>query len=271
MKRWLVVLVLVALTPSRGAAQEVPEEVVEEARAAFITGTEAFREGRWNECATSFERSFVLLFAPELLYNIGLCYQRAASSLPDAEAAPLLDRAVSAYRRYLREMPDAEDVEAVRVELDTILSRAGRIAPTEEVFVEVPEPVLEEDPPVEVAPPEEHVEVVEFTSETRPRGEYYGTVVAGSIAALSGVIAIGLGVHAQGTYDTLRATCGRTVEGCAEDAISEVTTLSTATNAMLGVSGVALLGTAIGFSVEFTATETVRVPARVFISVRGNF
>lgn len=263
---WLVLVVF--WVPSPVSAQEVPSSVVDEARVAFTEGAGAFRESRWLDCAQSFERSFSLLFAPELLYNIGLCYQRAAAALPDVEATPLLERAVAAYRRYLRELPDAEDAPRVRSELSDLTSRMTRASPPREVVTPepVPEVVPQEMPPTEVpvmgVPVSPPVEV-------RPRGEFPFTIVTGALTLVSTAIAVGLGLHAQSLYSGLASTCGQTPEGCADARISEVGSFALGANIMWAVSGLALIGTSVSFVVEFTATDTR--PSLVALTVGRSF
>jgi hypothetical protein len=253
----------------------VAQSSVEEARTYFNSGSAAFREARWLDCVHDFERSFSVMFSPELLYNIGLCYQRAAGALPDAEATPLLERALAAYQRYLREIPNASDADVVRSMTTDVQARLTRAVPVEPVVVELVEPVavepvetahVEVQPPVHVAvqPPAPVV-----TTEEVPRGKFPITIAAGAVSIVSAAVAIGLGLHAQSLYSGLTSTCGQDALGCSEEQISEVKTFSVGANIMWAVAAVALAGTSIGFALEFTATETR--PSRASVSVGGSF
>jgi len=232
-----------------------------EARSAFESGTLAFNESRWQDCATEFERSFSLIFAPELLFNIGLCYQRAAGALPDSVAGPVLDRALAAYRRYVREIPDASDEGVVRGYIADLEVRVARIH-REMIVVNPPEP--ERVATVVPAEPDPEPTVV-----TVARNEFPITLATGALTLVSTALAIGLGVHAQSLYASLGSTCGQTPEGCAVGSISEVGTFATGANIMWAVSGLALAGTSVGFVVEFTATDTR--PALMAFTVGRSF
>lgn len=262
MRFHILFLSSILLIPSAVLAQSSSSDA---ARSYFESGTHAFEARQWLDCAHDFERSFEIVFAPELLYNIGLCYQRASSALPDAEASPLLDRSLSAYRRYLRELPDADpttvqrDIDDLQARLDRITAAAAEAAPEPEIAPEEPEvaPVVDDDPEPSL------------TFEQVQRNQYPVTILAGALTLVSSVIAIGLGLHAQDLYNGLMATCARTDAGCSTDSINEVSTFSLASNIMYGASGVFLVGTGIGFGMEFTATEAR--PTSAMLTVSGRF
>ena len=248
--RYMIVSALLLWATPLQAQAQTPED---EARALFATGSTAFEEARWLDCALLFERSFMIAFRPALLYNVGLCYQRATGALSDADATPLLERAVAAYRRYLRELPDATNAERVQMSISDIQSRLDSMTPT--IVTETPTPEVEVEP--EAAPV------------TVARNEFPFTIVTGALTIISTAIAIGLGLHAQSIYSGLSSTCGQTPEGCAEARISEVGSYSLGANLMWVLSGLALVGTSISLAVEFTATDTR--PSLVALTVGRSF
>jgi len=248
--RYMIVSALLLWATPLQAQAQTPED---EARALFATGSTAFEEARWLDCAHLFERSFTIAFRPALLYNVGLCYQRATGALSDADATPLLERAVAAYRRYLRELPDATNAERVQMSISDIQSRLDSMTPT--IVTETPTPEVEVEP--EAAPV------------TVARNEFPFTIVTGALALVSTALAIGLGLHAQSIYSGLSSTCGQTPEGCAEARISEVGSFSLGANLMWVLSGLALVGTSISLAVEFTATDTR--PSLVALTVGRSF
>lgn len=252
-------------------AQAPSPELREQARVRFDEGRTAFAESRWEDCAHSFEESFALIFAPELLYNAALCYQRAAESLPDTEARPLLERGLSAYQRYLREIPNASDADEVRRVVVDLQGRLLRMAPRVEIVtVPVPPPLPVSE--TEVASEEgDEVEPNPFTlrePERRARGDYTGTILSGVTAVVSFVAALGLGIHAQDLYGNLSRTCGQQMGGCSPTLIREVESFSLAANFLYGVAGVAVVGAGIAFGFEFTATVE---DTRGYASVSGRF
>jgi len=264
-------IVVTCIHASRATAQ-APQDA---ARTHFDAGTLAFTDGRWLDCAHDFERSFQIVFAPELLYNIGLCYQRAGAALPDADARPLLERALAAYERYLRELPSAPDAASVRTTIGDVQSRLARVdepAPAPVVMedvrgdqmaapdeVEVSTPVPQRDEPPPIAPEREP---------TRHRS-FVVTIVGAVLTAISFATAIALGIHAGDLYATDRATCAMTAAGCSDEQISDVSTFASAATAMYVASGVLLAGTALGFALEWTSGSDA--PSRAMLTVSGAF
>lgn len=249
--------ILLTFVPVASAQTPPSPEAIQQAQEHFNRAELAFRQERWLDCATHFEQSFTAIFAPELLYNVGLCYERAADTMGDADSIPYMERAVGAYTRYLRELPQAPDAAGVRVRLDdlrVLLMRAraaAAIEASEEETVEeapLPEPeVIEEGPSeadlvtgdiVVVAPPED-------------RGFGFGwTLTGGAFTLASFVTAIGLSVAAQEQFNDLASTCGQTLAGCAPGDVESVTTLATGANAMYVVSGILLAATGVAFGLE---------------------
>jgi hypothetical protein len=254
---------MVTFVPMTTFAQTGPtQEQVQTAREHYSRAEIAFRQGRWLDCATHFERSFQTIFAPELLYNIGLCYERAADTMGDADSIPYMERAVQAYARYIRELPEAEDLAAVRVRLDDLrllLERARATAA--EDAEDVQEETVEETPepePVEEDPSEDLV-VPDIIVTAPPLDREFGfpwTVTGSAFTVASFVVAIGLSVAAQEQFNDLAATCGQTVMGCAQSEVDGVTTLATGANVMYAVSGVLLAatGVALGLELHFWST-----------------
>jgi hypothetical protein len=231
------------------------------ARAYFESGRHAFEARQWSDCAHDFERSFEIMFAPELLYNIGLCYQHASSAASDAEATRLLERALTAYRRFVSELPDHPNAVRARQEILDLQARFSHIASEPETTSDV-SPETAVDPATEGQLPEAATEQV-------PRGQYPVTITAGVLSLASAIVAIGLGVHAQDLYNGYLATCGGTPMGCASGAINDVNNYSIASNVMYGVAGAFFAVAGIGFAFEFTSTES-RV-TRASLTVSGRF
>jgi hypothetical protein len=240
---------LVLCAPMSAQAQDVAA-----ARTYFASASLAFDEARWIDCAHDFERSFQNSFAPVLLYNVGLCYQRAAGQAPDAEARPLLERALSAFQRYLREIPDADNADRVNIALLDIRARLART-------VEAPLEVTET--PTEAAAPVATPVLTTPTVETQRRGRYPLTIVGGALTVVLTAVAIGLGAHVL----SIQGDCPDNV--CADTKLKdEGNAYRLATNVMLALSGLVLAGTAVGFYFEFTATEPV---SRAGLTLSGSF
>jgi len=270
MTRFFLILIPVLFWSTSLSAQTDPLSV---ARTNFNSGNLAFEQGRWIDCAHDFERSFAAIFAPELLYNVGVCYQRAASTLADVDAQPLLMRSLTAYQRYLREIPNSPESATVSSEISSLQTRLAQIEATQvrepesEPEVEVPELAI---PDLEVTASPEEIQEADHLEVASLRGEFPVTVLAISLSVVSTALAIGLGVHAQDTYTHLSATCGMTQEGCTESQIGEVSSFALGSNLLYGLAGLSLSGGSVAFGFEFTATSTGSI-SQASIRVGGSF
>ncbi|MGE0788107.1 MAG: tol-pal system YbgF family protein [Sandaracinaceae bacterium] len=104
-------LVAALLVSSSADAQDTSADA--EARALFDAGRIAYEQGHFDRALDAFSRSFELSGRREMLYNIGSTYDRLGRT---AEAIAYL-------RRYLDEVPGAENGAFVRSRLE-VLERA---------------------------------------------------------------------------------------------------------------------------------------------------
>lgn len=244
MNRTAPLLALLLAVPNLAAAQGADLRT-EEARGLYELGVVAFDRGEWSACADFFERSFVLVFAPELLYNIGRCYEGAADDAPDRETYA---RAVRALERYLRELPGADRAE-VEARIAGIRARLETLPLPVEPVLEEPAPPLE----VPVEPLElEAPDVLELPLEApRPFG-FVASVTLAAVTLATSIVALSLGGAGQARYDELASTCGAMALGCAEDAIASVDAMATAANVFFGIAGALLGGTGLAFGLELS-------------------
>jgi hypothetical protein len=245
--RSLVFVFVLFLLPCTALAQQATTDAqIEEARLHYEQGALAFRTSRWLDCAQHFERSFTLVFAPELLYNIGLCYQRAYDTTHDIDN---LHRGVAAFRRYLREIPTSDDRADVQTRIGTMTALLESMAPPPEVEAE-PEVVPEPDPQPEIiADPEPPVEEI---PPPPPQGfQFVWTTSMGVATILSLVTTISLGAIADAQFHQLSSGCGLTPMGCTSAEISNLDSLSLATNVMIGVTSALAVAAGVSFAFEF--------------------
>jgi tetratricopeptide (TPR) repeat protein len=111
------------LAPPAGALAAPPDEDQERAIELFRASQRSYEAGRFGEAAVYLEEAYRLDPAPILLYNLA----RARESEGDLELA------VEAYRRYLREAPDAEDRPAVEARIAAIERQIAERARLEEM------------------------------------------------------------------------------------------------------------------------------------------
>ena len=122
---WLVGAV-VLLAPGVASAQagdvEQPAATDDEARGLFLAGQAAYGRADFDAALGHFERAYELSGRAELLFNIGLAAQRARRR----------ERALEAFREYLRLVPDAPnraDVEARIAEVEELVAASPDAPP----------------------------------------------------------------------------------------------------------------------------------------------
>ncbi|MFP2923639.1 PEGA domain-containing protein [Pyxidicoccus sp. 3LG] len=98
------VLLALLLTLSGTGALAADATARTAARRAFERGTRLYQQARYAEAAASFEEAYGQVPNGVVLYNLGQCYEKLGA----------LDKAVSAYREYLRLVPRAKDREGVQ-------------------------------------------------------------------------------------------------------------------------------------------------------------
>lgn len=261
MRLLIILFVFISTSVSIPVLAQTAEQV-EQAREHFSLGQRAYQHERWMDCATHFEASFQAVFAAELLYNIGLCYERAADTMDDVAAIAPMERAVAAYTRYLRELPETSDAATVQIrltDLRTLLerARAASAAVEPEPQEAAPEPIV---PPVDSDLVADDIVVTIPSVEPVNRGFGFGWAVTGGAFTLASfVTAIGLSLSAQEQFNSLASTCGQSGT-CSQADIDSLTTLASAANAMYVVSGILLAATGVALGLEFhfwnTPTET---------------
>jgi tetratricopeptide (TPR) repeat protein len=112
------------LVSSTAAAQKAPHQD-EVARSLFQAGKSAFDSGNYEDALQYFEQSFERSGRPQLQYNIGLAADRLRQD----------DKALTAFRAYLDQVPSAENREEVEGRIRALKkARAAReaAAPTPE-------------------------------------------------------------------------------------------------------------------------------------------
>jgi len=270
MTRFFLLLTALILTPAQVLAQ-APERITspeerEQARQLYERGAMAYQQERWSDCAARFEASFVIVFSPALLYNIGLCYENAASG---ETAQADLDRAYRAFSRYVRESPDGADVADAQAHLVSVLERIRSLS-----SVVTPAPAPEEIPPEEEPPEEGHADPVTPDVEVTAASDtsfvappattvesphtpfrYRWTLVGAGVAALSAALSIGYGASANSKSAEYSRSDNQCLPSLGESDICALRRQGLRhrllANAFLAVSAVALAGTGLAFTFEF--------------------
>jgi len=263
MSRLPIIIVFVLLaSPVLAHAQSDPApapspQAREQARQLFERGTLAYQQERWQACAERFEASFVLVFAPALLYNIGVCYENAAEG--DSEAR-YFDRSARAFARYIREAGETQDLQDVRHHLAVVQERLQTLSqatPDPEPQAVPTAPVLEAAaPPVApVAPaavpsPVTASPVVEVAIPTH-HFRFRWTAVSAGVTAASSLLSLAYGLSSRHVGDACRQS-----GDCSPQKIASINSTGNRrarmSNVFLGISAVALAGTGLSLSLELS-------------------
>jgi tetratricopeptide (TPR) repeat protein len=115
------------------AAQAAPEEVTAQVEELSAEGSQLFRQGRYREAIAVFERAYNLAQVANLLYNIGLSYER----LGERQAA------INYYERFIVARDADPEVRSRALERVRELEKLNQPPPPDPVVG----PVKEEEPP----------------------------------------------------------------------------------------------------------------------------
>jgi tetratricopeptide (TPR) repeat protein len=225
---FLTLVPLVAGLPAN--AQLVPNTVSPEAdrmaRECFNRGREAFSNGDFATAAQEFTRAYELSGRPQLLYNIGTCYERLHQ----------WEEAHSALTRYLERMPNAPDRAEVQARLNVIQ-------------IELQHQAEARRPP---PPPESTTRVVVIERRVEELPRYFRTAawIAAGLTAMTGGATLAVGLLADARYNDLARNCGRTAMGCAQDDIDDMVLRQGIVNAGIVATGIFAAATVTFFLLD---------------------
>jgi tetratricopeptide (TPR) repeat protein len=231
-----LVLAACSLAPPRALAEAASPQADAEARALFDAGRAAFSAGRFEEALAHFRRSLELSGRAELHYNVGISADRLRRD----------EEALEAFRRYVAEVPGAENREEVEARI-AILEREL----AEEAEVPEPDAVIEDA----------RDEAADAAVDPRPDGTGQALgITGGAIAGLGLVAGAVLGGLALSTDAELGQRCGG---GCEERELDGLFVLTALTDGAfaLSLAGATLL--AVGLGVEVGERGGTRLAASV--------
>lgn len=258
---WLLAIFTYQIVPSTAFAQDVAR-----ARDFYRAGTTAYQEQRWEACAHNFEDSFEIVHAPELLYNIGVCYQRAGEVHAD-RALPNWNKAIFAYRRYLREndVSEQERIDITRV-ISILVSSVRAIeesggpngyydpiygpdddGPANPELLDVQNTsVMEEytsgpsDPEPDIA----HSNPVVYENTTGVRPRYRFTLISAAMSFVSSLSALVVGLMARNQYD-------QCIDSGCVDGRNHIQRMARTANILWSVSAIFAISSATSFVLEY--------------------
>ncbi|MEZ4398882.1 MAG: hypothetical protein R3B06_02625 [Kofleriaceae bacterium] len=111
MRAAVALAVLVLLTLAVGVRPAAAEDAATRAaKRHFAKGDKLFALGKFDQALDEFEAAYEAKPAPKLLFNIGQAHRNLGHAR----------EAIFAYRKYLRELPDAPNREAVEKLIDEL-------------------------------------------------------------------------------------------------------------------------------------------------------
>jgi tetratricopeptide (TPR) repeat protein len=245
-----IAVVLLALAPSEARA-EAPAST--SARAHFKRGVEHYNAGAYDAAVAELEAAIAIVDAPDFEYVLGQAERRRGRC----------DRAIDAYRRFLRSAPPPAEVKVTEANIrrcEEVLAKAGPPPVDPPELTPPPAPPAPEPPPVQSSP-----------------GSSTGKVV-GAVTASVGAVALGVGagvaVLARDRAARVKAaaTAHATWTQALQDDLDGAHHDATAAAVLLAVGGalVAAGGVVLVLNVRPTAaTPTGKVSLRAGVDPRG--
>lgn len=227
-------VVLAAASTARAAGENV-----EQAKAYFNAGVEAYDQGKYEVALREFQHAHALSHSPALYFNMAACEEH----MDHFQAAALL------LRQYLIEKPEADDRANVELRIKSLEERDERL-----------HKMTEPGPTVKPVP-----STMTPTGEAKPRLKY--TWVMLGVTGAVGASAIGVGAYTVAHHSDLKNGCGNTVAGCTPSQINGLKSAAVATDVLIGVAAAAAAVTIV-FAVLETRkghahAERAEAPGRV--------
>ncbi len=125
MKLRLLLVLSIALGLAMGARRADAQSAEwARAKAAFDQAQAAYLGARYDEAIDSFKRAYEAKSSPLFLYNIGAAFQMKGKKSASADD---LDQAITYYKRYLAEDPQATDKAEVEKSIATLVEQAQQL------------------------------------------------------------------------------------------------------------------------------------------------
>jgi tetratricopeptide (TPR) repeat protein len=235
----LLVLVCAAATPATALTEDE-----ERAKAHFLAGQSYYDQASYTDALKEFGEAFRISRRPALLYNIARCY----------EGLEQYDKAIENLQAYLREVPQAEDREAVQSRIKNLQDREQVAAEKESARMktvprEEAKPPLA--PPAPAPPPATVAQPTPAPPAPPPRHRTW-TWIAGGIGLGALVAALGTGIASQLSYNDLGNKCG-TSNVCAPNLSGQIDSgkqLALATDILWPIGAAAMVTAIVLFVVE---------------------
>ena len=262
-----MILVMAMLAVPMAWAGPSEDSDREAARVATKQATAAFNLGHYDEAAALYEEAYKHVPDPILLYDIGQSYRQANQP----------DKALIAYRSYLRTAPDdapnRAKVKQWVAELEWTSDIQAKTAAQKAAQKEqsptpvVPAPVVPQPPAPQISqqpvPPAwtparpDLVAQTPTVQEPQPSSSWkkWAPWVGVGITAALGVASIIEGLSARSSFSDLQEGCGQT-KTCTDSQVDGVRSKATVTNVLLGLTAASAVATGVVFYFSSGGGET---------------
>ena len=249
----LVVSLVVGHAASAGTKEDSDRAA---AREATKQATAAFNLGQYDEAASLYEQAYKLVPDPILLYDVGQSYRQANK----------LDKALIAYRSYLRTAPeDAPNRPKVEQWVSELEWTSTLQSKHDDQKTEPPSPVVPQIPPAPSpapAPPapaspsiSARTDLVASVPSQEPPSpaswKKWAPWVGVGVTAVLGIATIAEWVSAKSTFSELQGSCGKT-KSCTDSQVSGDKSKVTTTNVLLGLTAVSAAATGVFFYIDYS-------------------
>lgn len=112
------------LTLGHAPAQAQPADALKKAQAAFDAAQVKYLQGAYDDAAQGFEDAYAARPFPQFLYNVGAAYHMKGKKQSDAAA---YEKAVTYYKKYLAEDPQASDKAKVEKAIGVLEAEIQRL------------------------------------------------------------------------------------------------------------------------------------------------
>jgi tetratricopeptide (TPR) repeat protein len=191
--RLLLLTLVVAGLPMRAASAQVdsPPSVSDRARQLCDEALAAFAEGHYEQAIATFKASYELVPKAALLFDIALAFRRLGDC----------DQSLTFYRRYLGELPDAQNRATVQMRIAE-MERCAKLPPApaaESPAVAVAPPPAVPAVPAMISPPPRLPPLLALDDPPPPRRAWgrarRAPLVGSALGAAVGLVSLSLAVH----------------------------------------------------------------------------
>ena len=246
------ILVMVLLAARMAWAGPSEDNEREAARIATKQATAAYNLGHYDEAASLYEDAYKLVPDPILLYDLGQSYRQANK----------LDKALTAYRSYLRTAPDDAPIRAkVQQWVDDLEWTSDLQAKTAQMAAQkkegaaqvVPKPAQpqisdQQVPSPSISTRSDLVSQAPKAEEPRSSASWkrWAPWAGVGVTTVLGIATIIEGLSANSSFSDLQGTCGKT-RTCTHSQVDGVRSKATVTNVLLGLTVASAVAAGVAF------------------------